>query len=98
MAGVTRFHLRVEGKVQGVFFRKHTNLTAQTLGVVGVVRNLSDGSVEIVAESKDVGKLEQLENWCRTKGSPKSRVSKVVCSSERRETPSYSTFSIDKSK
>jgi acylphosphatase len=37
---------RVTGKVQGVWFRKHTKLEADRLGLVGHVRNMPDGSVE----------------------------------------------------
>lgn len=42
-------HIRVRGRVQGVFFRAWTVQQAEALGVSGWVRNRRDGSVEIVA-------------------------------------------------
>jgi len=60
----TAVHLKVEGRVQGVFFRANTQKVANDLGVAGWVRNLDDGSVEIHAEGgRD--KLESLIEWCR---------------------------------
>jgi signal transduction histidine kinase len=45
-------HARVEGVVQGVGFRYSTVHQARRLGLRGYVRNLWDGSVEVVAESE----------------------------------------------
>ena len=50
MEGVLELHVFVRGRVQGVFFRDTTKLFADQLGVVGTVRNLPDGSVEIIAQ------------------------------------------------
>lgn len=41
-------HVRVTGRVQGVWFRAWTRDRAQALGVSGWVRNQTDGSVEAV--------------------------------------------------
>ena len=39
-------HVRVSGRVQGVFFRAWTQQQANELGVSGWVRNCHDGNVE----------------------------------------------------
>ncbi|SER11531.1 acylphosphatase [Gracilibacillus ureilyticus] len=47
------FHLIVEGKVQGVGFRYFTQSTAMENNITGWVKNLEDGSVEIVAQGEE---------------------------------------------
>jgi len=47
-----RINLTVKGHVQGVGFRFFVSRTANSLGLKGFVRNLSDGSVEIIAEGE----------------------------------------------
>ncbi|MGH7784100.1 MAG: acylphosphatase, partial [Candidatus Binatia bacterium] len=54
-----RVHLRIEGRVQGVYFRASTVQQALRLGVTGWVMNCHDGSVEIIAEGLSE-KLEEL--------------------------------------
>lgn len=46
-----RLHAIVRGKVQGVFFRDFIKKTADSLGLVGWVKN-KDDTVEIVAEGE----------------------------------------------
>jgi len=55
----TAAHMIVHGRVQGVGFRYYTLETAQNLGLVGWVKNLWDGTVEVWAEGpkKDVQSL-----------------------------------------
>jgi len=61
--------------VQGVFFRREISYLARQLGVTGWTRNLSDGSVEVVAEGeKEV--LDKLIRFCRV-GPPGARVKSV---------------------
>lgn len=59
-----RVIIRVTGRVQGVSFRWYTRRLAASLGLVGWVRNLVDGSVELVAEGARPN-LERLAEWCR---------------------------------
>jgi undecaprenyl diphosphate synthase len=64
MAGSeARVNLIVKGKVQGVRFRASTRDEAKKLGITGFAKNLSDGSVEVVAEGEKT-KLERLLHWC----------------------------------
>ena len=53
---------KVQGQVQGVGFRYSTLQVAEKLGVTGFVRNLPDGTVEIVAEGSD-DQLNELIDW-----------------------------------
>ena len=66
----------MHGKVQGVFFRKYTDAKANALGLLGTVENLPDGTVKVIAVGPAAA-VKALEQWCRTEGSPKSRVDAV---------------------
>jgi len=44
---MVRANIVISGRVQGVFFRAHTQKEAVLRGVTGWVRNLFDGRVEI---------------------------------------------------
>lgn len=59
---MTQAHIIVSGMVQGVFFRRNTQKKAQELGLVGWVRNLFSGKVEILCEGKKE-QIEQLMEW-----------------------------------
>jgi acylphosphatase len=58
-----RARVIVEGWVQGVFFRHHTQATAFRLGVKGWVKNRRDGCVEAVFEG-DREQVNQIIRWC----------------------------------
>jgi acylphosphatase len=68
-------HLKIIGRVQGVYYRASTIQRASQLGLTGWVRNCEDGSVEAVAEGPRA-KLDELIAWCRG-GPPGARVSRV---------------------
>ena len=51
-AEITRLHVSLEGRVQGVSFRYFVNENAHRLNITGWVRNRWDGSVELIAEGK----------------------------------------------
>lgn len=72
------YKLRVEGKVQGVWYRKYTLKHAKELDLCGYVQNLSDGSVEVVANIDEQSTLEKFIEKLY-KGSPFSRVDEVAC-------------------
>ena len=64
--------ISITGLVQGVFFRREITDLAHRLGVNGLVRNLRDGSVEVLAEGERKS-LEDLIHFCRI-GPPRARV------------------------
>ena len=68
-----RIRLIIHGRVQGVFFRQFTSEKAGALGLRGIVRNLPNGTVEVIAEG-DTAKLDALADWCRNTGSPMSYI------------------------
>ena len=70
-----RLNIYVMGKVQGVWYRKNTQIKARTLGLKGNVRNLADGSVYIEVEGEE-NKLNIFLQWCR-KGPEKAIVRDV---------------------
>jgi len=75
-----RVHLVISGRVQGVFFRYATQEEATRLGVTGSVRNLKNGSVEVIAEGEEAP-VEQLVRWCH-KGPPSAQVREVEIENE----------------
>ena len=69
---MTRIHVKVRGRVQGVWFRAFTRETAEKLDVTGWVRNLPDGSVEALAEGDEAAIREFLD--ALREGPPLARV------------------------
>ena len=72
---LTRAHLIVKGRVQGVFFRASARRKAEELRLTGWVRNNPDGTVEAVVEG-NTDMVEKFVNWCR-EGPPNARVAAV---------------------
>jgi len=68
-------HLRITGRVQGVYYRASMLQEAQRLGLTGWVMNCPDWSVEAVAEGNKA-KLDALITWCH-KGPEGARVAGV---------------------
>ena len=65
----------VHGRVQRVGYRAFTRRTARKLGVVGWVKNLADGTVELVAQ----GPPDALKEFrrCLMKGPLGARVTEI---------------------
>ena len=70
-----RLHLWISGKVQGVFFRAHTERIAHSLNLKGWVKNLPDSRVETVAEGEEAD-LKKFLDWCHH-GRPPPRLTTV---------------------
>ncbi len=66
---------RVEGRVQGVYFRASTAERATALGLRGYARNLPDGAVEVLCAGP-LGAVESLLDWL-WQGPPMARVDAV---------------------
>jgi acylphosphatase len=66
---------RIEGRVQGVFFRASTRRHAEKLGLTGHAINLDDGAVDVLACGEG-DKLDALEAWLH-KGPVGARVMAV---------------------
>lgn len=69
--------LIIKGKVQRVGFRYSVVDYVHTHGlpIVGLVRNLPDGSVQVIAQG-DIESLKDLHRFC-TKGPPRAEVREV---------------------
>jgi len=48
-----QIHVFLNGRVQGVGYRFYAQQIAASMGVVGEIRNLSDGRVEVIAEADE---------------------------------------------
>jgi acylphosphatase len=70
-----RAHVRVHGRVQGVFFRSETHARARSLGLAGWARNCPDGTVEAVFEGRPEA-VESMVEWCE-RGPSGARVDHV---------------------
>jgi len=73
---MSRRHVVVTGRVQGVWFRDSMRREAERLGLAGWVRNLPDGNVEAAFEGPAEA-VERLTDWCYH-GPPGARVTSVV--------------------
>lgn len=77
--------ITISGKVQGVYYRQSTREISMQLGISGIVKNLTNGSVEVIASGTS-DQLNNLIEWCQ-QGPPKA----VVSSIELEELP-YQSF------
>ena len=72
---IVRRIVRVEGRVQGVYFRASARAEAARLAVAGEARNEADGSVTLDLEG-DQAAVAALVEWCR-RGPPRARVDRL---------------------
>ncbi|PJG82747.1 acylphosphatase [Caviibacterium pharyngocola] len=84
---------QVYGVVQGVGFRYFTWKEAVKIGVVGYVKNLSDGSVSVVAQGS-ASQLDALRQWLQ-KG-PKTAIVERVIELDYLGTQTFDEFSVQR--
>lgn len=72
---LVHYTIRVQGSVQGVFFRASAQAKARELGVKGIVRNERDGGVYLEAEGTREA-VNEFIDWC-SQGPPHAVVSAV---------------------
>ena len=80
----------VSGRVQGVGFRYFVSREANALGLVGWVRNLADGRVEVLVAGDDAV-LHVFEGRLWT-GPPHARIATVT--NEAAEAPAWAEFRV----
>jgi acylphosphatase len=90
---VTTARFLVRGRVQGVGFRWFVSRQALSLGITGYVRNLVDGSVEVLASAADPTVLQRLEDILRR--GPRGAVVESVDREDRPENSLTITRSFD---
>ncbi len=59
-----RLRILIEGRLQAMNFRFNAQKQANRLGLVGFVRNLSDGRLEIEVQGEEK-KVEKMLYWCQ---------------------------------
>ncbi|XP_037014336.2 acylphosphatase-2 isoform X1 [Artibeus jamaicensis] len=84
----------VFGRVQGVCFRMYTEGEAKKIGVVGWVKNTSQGTVTGQVQGPEE-KVNSMKSWLSKVGSPSSRIDRTNFSNEKTISKlDYSNFSI----
>ncbi len=86
-----RAELKIQGRVQGVFYRQSTKETAVRLGLTGWARNCPDGTVAAVFEGERQA-VDEAIAWCR-QGPPAAHVTEVTVDWQEFQ-DEYSTFKI----
>ena len=81
-----------KGRVQGVGYRYHVTDCARETNVAGFVKNVSDGSVLIVAEGND-GAVSEFIRMVRAEGDPLIRVDSMEVTKSK-PTGEFSGFGI----
>lgn len=59
-----RVRILIEGRLQAMNFRFNAQRQANKLGLVGFVRNLTDGRIEIEAQGEE-NNVKKMLDWCQ---------------------------------
>lgn len=82
MVTIWSCEFEVYGRVQGVYFRRHAEMKAKSLGLRGWCMNTSKGTVMGYIEGP-LNEINLMKDWLRTTGSPSSNISKAEFTRER---------------
>jgi acylphosphatase len=82
--------ITIIGRVQGVFFRESTKAVANQMGIKGIIKNQSDGSVYVEAEADEL-MMNEFIQWCKY-GPDDARVDDVTI--EESELKNYRNFEV----
>ena len=90
-SSISHIKYEVFGKVQGVYFRKFTKTTADSLSLLGSVQNTKTKTVigEAIGDHSNILKFKE---WLTTVGSPSSRIDKTEIKITENYTSDYSKF------
>jgi acylphosphatase len=81
----------IEGRLQSMNFRLQTQRQAQKLDLVGFVRNLADGRIEIEVQGNEE-KIEEMLTWCQQE--PHSRHIKSIFYRYEKSNKHYDEFNV----
>jgi acylphosphatase len=90
--GLSAFHATISGSVQGVGFRYSARQEARRLGLVGWVRTLDDGDVEVLAEG-EASALADFREWLG-EGPPGAQI-RSIRAEKRQPTGLFLDFTIE---
>ncbi len=85
-------HVKVFGRVQGVFFRQSTKRMAEKWGLFGWVKNCDDGTVEVLLQG-DPESIQRMLDWVQ-QGPIHAKVENVNVIFEKSCTNSLEAFTI----
>lgn len=74
---IKQLQFYISGRVQSVGFRFFTHQQAKKLGIVGYVKNLDNGDVEIVAQG-DSHQIDQLSHWLDGGGPTSAKITRIT--------------------
>ena len=74
------YHLRITGKVQGVWYRASAKDQALSLGLKGKVWNEPDGAVGVLVQGDD-DQIKRFIEWCK-EGPMLAEVNEVIVSEQ----------------
>ncbi|XP_030377241.1 acylphosphatase-1 [Scaptodrosophila lebanonensis] len=83
MSVVYSCEFEVYGKVQGVYFRKHAEQKAKSLGLRGWCMNTKEGTVKGYIEGP-IRSIYVMKEWLKNTGSPMSDIKKTEFSTPRK--------------